>query len=83
MIETKYLTPKEVSAKLNCSVGIILGHIKRGELPAIRLGNGRTRKYYRIDPEALEAFLNKRSTNRPPAQTKNQKPVKNWFPSVT
>ncbi len=53
------LTPQEVSRYLQVGVRQVYQWIRRGELPAIRLG-----KSYRIEPTDLECFLYERKTVR-------------------
>jgi excisionase family DNA binding protein len=55
-IKTKYYTVNEVAALLKIHWQTVLDLIKKGEISAIKLG-----KSYRIDEEALVAFLHSRT----------------------
>jgi excisionase family DNA binding protein len=55
----QYYTVEQVASLLQVHWQSILNYIKRGDLEAIKIGRG-----YRISQEALEAFLNERSTKR-------------------
>jgi excisionase family DNA binding protein len=51
-METVYYTPKEVAERLKLRVQTIYDYIRKGRLPAVRLGNR-----CRIAQSDLEAFL--------------------------
>jgi excisionase family DNA binding protein len=54
-METVYYTPKEVAERLKLRVQTIYDYIRKGRLPAVRLGNR-----CRIAASDLEAFLDRR-----------------------
>src|SRR5262249_52575288 len=51
-VETVYYTPKEVAERLRLRVQTVYDYIRKGRLPAVRLGNR-----CRIAQSDLEAFL--------------------------
>ena len=51
------LTPEDVAQHLGIHRRTLLGWLQNGTLPGIRVG-----KLWRIDPEALDAWLRARST---------------------
>ena len=53
----KYYSVTEVAERLQVHWQSILTYIKKGELEAVKLGRG-----YRISDEAIQEFLEKRST---------------------
>jgi excisionase family DNA binding protein len=50
-----YLTVAEVAAELHCSEPTVRRRIRDGELPAVKLGHGRS--VLRVSRVALEAWL--------------------------
>jgi len=50
----RFLTPADTAETLNVSVGQVYDLIRSGELPAIRVGNGRT---WRIERSVLESYI--------------------------
>jgi excisionase family DNA binding protein len=58
-VETVYYTPKEVAERLRLRVQTVYDYIRKGRLPAVRLGNR-----CRIAQSDLEAFL-ERQKNAP------------------
>lgn len=58
-MEKEYLTVEQVATTLQVHWQSVLNYIKRGELPAIRIGRG-----YRISRVALEKFVAERSTDK-------------------
>jgi excisionase family DNA binding protein len=72
-----FLTPPEVANRLGVEPAKVISWIKRGELVAVDLverTGGRPR--YRIRREALEQFLERRSTKPPePAPVRKRKPA--------
>jgi excisionase family DNA binding protein len=58
-MEKEYLTVEQVATTLQVHWQSVLNYIKRGELPAIRIGRG-----YRISRVALEKFVTERSTDQ-------------------
>jgi excisionase family DNA binding protein len=61
-METVYYTPKEVAERLKLRVQTIYDYIRKGRLPAVRLGNR-----CRIAQSDLDAFLaQQKSTSRLP-----------------
>jgi excisionase family DNA binding protein len=51
------LTVGEAAKRLHASYWFVRGEIKRGSLPAVRLG----RRYWRVRAEDLEAYVRRRS----------------------
>ena len=51
------LTPEDVARRLGIHRRTLLGWLQNGTLPGIRVG-----KLWRIDPDALDAWLRERST---------------------
>lgn len=58
-MQKEYLTVEQVATTLQVHWQSVLNYIKRGDLPAIRIGRG-----YRISREALEKFIAERSTDK-------------------
>jgi excisionase family DNA binding protein len=56
-MDKEYLTVEQAAAILQVHWQSILNYIKRGDLPAIRIGRG-----YRISRSALDKFIQDRST---------------------
>lgn len=52
-------TVEEVAKELGVHWQTVLNCIKRGELEAVKMGRG-----YRISPEALKAFVERRTTGQ-------------------
>jgi excisionase family DNA binding protein len=68
------LTPKQVGARLAVSEDKVRSWIRSGELPAMDLGSrpgGRPR--YRIDPDDLESFLQRRLVRTQTASTSRRR----------
>lgn len=63
--QARCLTPPEIATRLRVSPEKVLGWIRRGELRAINVSDG-NRPRYRINPDDLEAFLNRREVQPPP-----------------
>ncbi|MDQ5886695.1 MAG: hypothetical protein QG628_1092 [Patescibacteria group bacterium] len=57
MIDKKYYTVQEVAVLLKLHWQSVLTYIKNGELQAVKLGKG-----YRISQQALDSFIEKRTT---------------------
>ena len=57
MVNDKFYTVQEVADLLQVHWQSVLNYIKRGDLQALKLGKG-----YRISQEALDKFINNRST---------------------
>jgi excisionase family DNA binding protein len=73
-METVYYTPKEVAERLKLRVQTIYDYIRKGRLPAVRLGNR-----CRIAQSDLDAFLLQRRGG-PPAI--DEKPGRDAAPSI-
>jgi excisionase family DNA binding protein len=58
-MDKEYLTVEQAAAILQVHWQSILNYIKRGDLPAIRIGRG-----YRISRSALDKFIQDRSTEK-------------------
>lgn len=58
-MDKEYLTVEQVATLLKVHWQSVLNYIKRGDLPAVRIGRG-----YRISRSGLEKFINDRSTNK-------------------
>lgn len=54
-----WLTPQQVADQLQLKVQTIYRLIKCGELPAIRI-----QRAYRIDPDALQSYLESKRTEK-------------------
>jgi excisionase family DNA binding protein len=50
------LTPGEVAAQYRVSPATVIGWIKAGRLPAIKVNTSEKRPRYRVRPESLEGF---------------------------
>jgi excisionase family DNA binding protein len=55
------LKPKAVAAQLDLGLTFVYLMLKSGKLPSIKLGTG-PRARYRVDPEALDSWIKKRTT---------------------
>jgi excisionase family DNA binding protein len=53
--ETRFLTPQEVAAQLRVSLAVVLRLLRRGELPALRVG-----RLWRIDEEEFRRWTRRR-----------------------
>src|SRR5213596_2805207 len=69
----KLLTPEQVAERLQVTERTVYGWLRRGKLPALKLG-----RLWRIRPEDLEAFL---ESARPSAQSPS--PLRRTRRSVT
>ncbi len=58
-MEKEYLTVEQVATILQVHWQSVLNYIKRGDLPAIRIGRG-----YRISRLALDKFIADRATDK-------------------
>jgi excisionase family DNA binding protein len=65
-METVYYTPKEVAERLKLRVQTIYDYIRKGRLPAVRLGNR-----CRIAESDLDAFLERNRSDAPSAARKS------------
>lgn len=72
-------TPPAIAKQLVVHVGKVLGWIQSGELRAINLGNG-MRPRWRIMPEDLKAFLERRAAQPALKATRRRRKVD---PAVT
>ncbi|RIK73292.1 MAG: hypothetical protein DCC68_25165 [Planctomycetota bacterium] len=72
--ESGSLTPPEVAKRLGVSPETVIGWIRSGELKAANVGKGKKRARYRIEPDALAEFQQRRS-NAPenPPQRRRRK----------
>lgn len=57
MKEESFLTVDQVAAKLQVRSTTIREWIRKGQLPAVKLG-----RIYRIEPEQLERFIKSKNT---------------------
>lgn len=57
----QFLTPPEISKRFGVATEKVLYWIRSGKLRAVNLGNGSIRPRWRIDPDDLARFLEKRS----------------------
>ena len=70
----RWLSPPQIGRKLGVDPGKIIEWIRRGELRAVNIAEnlgGRPR--YRVDPAALAAFLDGRSTSPTPKPVRQRK----------
>jgi excisionase family DNA binding protein len=56
--ETRFLTPAEVAARLRVSPAVVLRLVRRGELPAVRVG-----RVWRVDEEEFRRWIRRRHTH--------------------
>ena len=82
---TKYHTPEEIRAILDCSEDMVLKLINSDELRAVDIGLGSRRRTLRISDEEFQAFLERRSTAKSTAKqpakrerSSMPKPQKEW-----
>src|SRR6266511_3745041 len=68
-METVYYTPREVADRLRLRVQTVYDYIRKGRLPAVRLGNR-----CRIAHSDLEAFLAQRSNSIRPGMDAADEP---------
>jgi excisionase family DNA binding protein len=59
MTDERLLTPEQVAEKLQVAVQTIYTWMRSGYLPSVKMG-----RLWRIDPDDLEKFLEKRKTQR-------------------
>lgn len=59
-------TTGEVAERLGCTPRTITSLITSGQLPAVRLGEGRTS--YRVRPDDLADFISRHTTQQPPGK---------------
>jgi excisionase family DNA binding protein len=62
----QFLTPRQVAKQLRVRVEKVVGWIRRAELRAVNVGDG-IRHQYRVSRDDLQAFLNSREIQAPPA----------------
>jgi excisionase family DNA binding protein len=55
--ETRFLTPEEVAAHLRVSPAVVLRLLRRGELPALRVG-----RVWRVDEDEFRRWIRRRRT---------------------
>lgn len=55
----EYLSTREIAERLGVHLRTVGNWIRRGELPAVRVGG-----QYRVSKQDFEAFLEQRRTNR-------------------
>jgi excisionase family DNA binding protein len=73
-METVFYTPREVAERLKLRVQTVYDYIRKGRLPAVRLGNR-----CRIAESDLDAFLRQRRGGSPAV---DEKPVGDALPSI-
>ena len=79
------LTPDEVADRLRVTAEQIRSLIRRGELTAINVGVGRKRPRYRLQPEAVDEFLARRSgggKRSGPRRVRRLPPIPDHFPNL-
>lgn len=59
----RFLTPPAIGKILGCGPDKILSLIRSGELRAVNLANGSNRPRWKVDPDDLEALLERRSNS--------------------
>jgi len=64
--QERYLTPPMIANQLRVSPEKVLAWIRKAELRAINVSDGNRRPRYRVAPEDLEAFLERRVVQPPP-----------------
>jgi excisionase family DNA binding protein len=69
-MDTVYYTPKEVAERLKLRVQTIYDYIRKGRLPAVRLGNR-----CRIAASDLEAFLERQKGLTPAVTVSRPSPI--------
>jgi excisionase family DNA binding protein len=70
MADTIYFTPREVAERLRLRVHTVYDYIRKGRLPAVRLGNR-----CRIAQSDLENFLARRRTTGDDELDQEQRPI--------
>ena len=81
----RLLTITEAAELLSCSTATVIRHITAGRLLAINLANGKRRSDYRIAPDALQAFLEGRTVEKPKYSCASRRKVatgKDHFPNI-
>ena len=75
------LTINQVAKQLQLSHDAVRSLIASGDLPAANVGQGKQRASWRIQPEALDDFLARRSTrhHKMPTRKPGVKSVGNWI----
>ena len=69
----RYLTPPAVARRLGVKPERVIRWIKRGELKAINVSDGKQRPRYRISAEALAEFERRRAVVPPPEPAKRRR----------
>ena len=59
-MDEKLLTPEQVAERLQVTERTVYGWLRRGKLPALKLG-----RLWRVRPEDLEGFLESARTKAP------------------
>ncbi len=57
----RFLTPPAIGKILGCGSDKILSLIRSGELRAVNLANGSNRPRWKVDPDDLQALLERKS----------------------
>jgi excisionase family DNA binding protein len=53
--DTRFLTPEEVAVRLRVSPAVVLRLVRRGELPALRVG-----RFWRVDEDEFRRWIRRR-----------------------
>lgn len=76
MLDAKYLTPPQIAKELGICRDTVLGWVRSGELKAVDVRNsGSFRPSYRIHPDWVAEFLNRRQVIPPPKIVRRKKLV--------
>lgn len=59
-------TVSEIAERWNCSVNLVLAHIREGNLAAINIGSRPVRPTYVVAADELETFESNRTTRKAP-----------------
>lgn len=65
--ECRYLTPPEYAKRLGVDPERVRAWIRKGTLRAVNVGDGTRRSRFRISPDAIREFEEKRSGKEPEA----------------
>jgi len=71
---SKPFTPKQAATKLGCSVDQVRRLMDSGELESVNIGLGEKRRRRVVHPDALQAFLDRRSGPSPQQSSTPQQP---------
>jgi len=71
--DDQWLTPPEVARQLRVKPERVIAWIKAGQLAASNLGDGSSRPRFRVSPQSLADFLDRRRPNAPAAPRRRRR----------